>query len=339
MTKRFSVTIAAAMTCAIAAPAAAQVRSFNLPAQPAATAIPEFGRQAGVRILVSSDVLAGVRTSAVTGALPVRTALERLLQGTSLQIASDSNGTIVLRAAPVVRPQADSDSGLTDIVVTAQRRDERQQRVPVSLTAFDARQVQDYRLNQLQDISRLTPGLLVSTFSLGSPIIAVRGATNTFSQIGVDKPVGIFVDDVYIARNSAATLELFGIKSIQILKGPQGTLFGRNVTGGAIVIDTGRPEFGEQHLQMRGSYGEYRSRDLDAIVDLPVGEHVALRVAGLLRQRDGWGRDRLTGQELDDQDSKAVRGQLRAELAPSVELLVAGDYATDASNGRTLSSI
>ncbi|MGQ4828089.1 TonB-dependent receptor plug domain-containing protein, partial [Enterococcus faecalis] len=82
------------------------------------------------------------------------------------------------------------------------------------------------RINELQDLSRITPGLLVSNFSIGSPVIAIRGATNTFNQIGVDKPVGIVVDDVFIPRNSASTFQLFGLESIQVLRGPQGTLCG-----------------------------------------------------------------------------------------------------------------
>lgn len=187
-------------------------------------------------------------------------------------------------------------------------------------------------------MSRLTPGLLVSSFSPGRPVIAIRGATNTFNAIGVDKPVGVFVDDVYIPNNNASTLELFGINSIEVLRGPQGTLFGRNVTGGAIVIDTGRPALDAPQAALRASYGEFNTRELDALVDVPLNAGTAIRVAGLLRQHDGFGRDRLSGQVLDDQNSKAIRGQIRSRLTDRLELLVGADYSNDQTGGRTLSS-
>ncbi|WP_416975983.1 TonB-dependent receptor plug domain-containing protein, partial [Streptomyces sp. 4F14] len=127
------------------------------------------------------------------------------------------------------------------IIVTAQKREEAAQDVPITLTAFSGRAAETYRLESLRDISRLTPGLLVSSFSYSSPTIAIRGATNTFTQIGANKPVAVVLDDLFIPRNSAATFDLYGLNSVQVLKGPQGTLFGRNVTGGAIILDTGKP--------------------------------------------------------------------------------------------------
>ena len=95
----------------------------------------------------------------------------------------------------------------------------------------------------------------MSTFSENSPTIAIRGATNTFSQIGVSKPVAVVVDDVFIPRSSAAVFELFDLKSISVLEGPQGTLFGRNVTGGAIVIETRKPIFDHFGLEAEATAG------------------------------------------------------------------------------------
>ncbi len=145
---------------------------------------------------------------------------------------------------------------LEEIVITAQRRDERGQDVPVAVTGFGPNAIESYRLGSGCEISsRLTPGLLVSSFNQSSPTIAIRGASNTFTQIGVNKPVAVVVDDVFIPRNSAADFELFGLNSIQVLRGPQGTLFDGNVTGGAIVLDTGRPEYATNAAQVRLTSG------------------------------------------------------------------------------------
>ena len=343
-----SIALALTTSAAPAATMAAQAQpavDFDIRGGSLAEALNSFARQAQVQLLYPYDVAAARRVAPLRGRLTRRAALERLLARQPLVIVSESAETIALREKPERKGdtefQTGDDAGLSasDIIVTAQRRRQRQQSVPIAVSAFGQRAIVDYRLETLRDVSRVTPGLLVSSFSPARPIVAIRGATNTFNQIGVDKPVGVLVDDVFIPRNSAATFELFGVHSIEVLRGPQGTLFGRNVTGGAIVIDTGRPAFGDTALSLRSTLGSYRNVQVDALADVAVSESVAARVAGTVRRHDGWGRDRLTGQELDDLQSANLRGQLRMRMGEDVELLLGGDYAADASGGRTLSSI
>jgi iron complex outermembrane receptor protein len=327
-----------ALTCA-ALPAAAQQRAFDVPAQGAASAISAFARQAGLQVVAPADGLEHVRTEALKGSMDARAALRRLIDGTGLEIVSDSNGVIVLRRAPAAKvAQVQEATSLDTIIVTAQKREESAQGVPISLSAFSARTLESQRLESLRDISRLTPGLLVSAFSQSSPTIAIRGATNTFTQIGANKPVAVVVDDLFIPRNSAATFELYGLNSVQVLKGPQGTLFGRNVTGGAIVLDTGKPAYGVAAGSVRVGGGNYGLKQADGVADLPVGDTVALRLAASLKQHDGYGKDRLTGREQDDLDSRSVRAQARLQASDTVEVLLGGDYSEDHNGGRTLSS-
>lgn len=334
---------AATSLVVLAAPALAQTRTFDVPAQDVTGAVRQLARQAKIQIVVTGRVAKGRKSSAVTGALSVEQALERMLAGTGLVARSTGSGTFVVVASPEavsLAKEAEPLNGAnTDIVVTAQRRQESQQSVPISLSAFGQETIRDLRLQNLRDVSRMTPGLLVSSFSVSSPIIAIRGATNTFNQIGANKPVGVLVDDVFIARNSAAAFELFGLDSIQVLRGPQGTLFGRNVTGGVIIIDSGRPSYDESKLDLQLSGGSYNTLNADALADVVVAPQTAVRIAGSVRRHDGYGYDRLTGQELDNQDSVNIRGQVRTALTDSLEFLVGGDYAVDKTNGRTLSSI
>jgi iron complex outermembrane receptor protein len=327
---------------AAATPATAQVARFDIPAQGVAAAVSAFGRQSGLQVIAPADMPASVTSHRIKGSIDARAALRTLIAGTGLEIVSDKAGVIVLRmAAPGGNDQGagTADDTTADILVTAQRRPERARDVPISLTVVSQKTIDNARIDELQDLSRITPGLLVSNFSIGSPVIAVRGATNTFSQIGVDKPVGIFVDDVYIPRNSASTFQLFGLNSIQVLRGPQGTLFGKNVTGGAIVFDSGRPDFDRSALRMRVTGASYNEAELDTIADTALGKDIAARVALSVRRHDGYGVDRLSGQELDNLDSVSTRGQLRFRLGDNLEALLGGDYAADNSGGRTLSSI
>ncbi len=336
---------AAAVTMLSAAsPAgAAEIRVFDIPAQPAAQAISTFARQAGLQVVAPAEGLEPLRTAPLRGAYETRAALRLLIAGTGLEIASDSNGIIVLRrAAPKAASSLEAGdvepSMVEKIIVTAQKREEAAQDVPITLTAFSGRAAETYRLESLRDISRLTPGLLVSSFSYSSPTIAIRGATNTFTQIGANKPVAVVLDDLFIPRNSAATFDLYGLNSVQVLKGPQGTLFGRNVTGGAIILDTGKPSFSTPAAIVRAGVGDYDLRQLDGRVDLPLEEAAVLRLAGSLKSHSGYGRDRLTGREQDDLDSRSLRGQLRLRPHETLEVLLGADYSDDQNGGRTLSS-
>ncbi len=212
--------------------------------------------------------------------------------------------------------------------------------MPISLTAFSGRAIEAYRLESLRDVSRLTPGLLVSSFNQSSPTIAIRGATNTFTQIGANKPVAVVIDDLFIPRNSAATFELYGLNSVQVLKGPQGTLFGRNVTGGAIVLDTGKPAFGDT----AGSRADRRRRLRPQAGRRP-RRHPgrprtsALRLAGSLKQHDGYGK-RPPDRPASRTTSTAAASGPRPACAPAttLEVLLGADYADDHNGGRTLSS-
>ena len=329
----------AAAAIVLALPAVAQERNFDIPAQDLSAAISRFGRQAGLQIVAPADVMAGLRSTAVSGRMEARAALSRLIQDAGLEVASDADGVIVLRrAAPGFQGPPAAPAAVEDVVVTAQKRDQRAQEVPIALTAFSGATLERHQLETLRDVSRLTPGLLVSSFNQSSPTIAVRGATNTFSQIGANKPVAVVVDDLFIPRNSAATFELYGLSSIQVLKGPQGTLFGRNVTGGAVVLDTGKPVYGDLGGSTRLSAGSYDLRQFDGFVDAPLGEQAAVRLAASIKTRDGFGHDRLTGREQDDLDSRSLRGQFRLRATDDLEILLGADYSDDHNGGRTLSS-
>lgn len=297
-----------------------------------------WAKQANRQIIFPFDAIAGRTSTAVRGVFLPDVALKMLIANTGLEVSKDDGRTVILRTAPSAI-EATTGAVNDEILVTAQRRPERQRDVPISITVIGQQTIERARINELQDLSRVTPGLLVSNFSIGSPVIAIRGATNTFNQIGVDKPVGIVVDDVFIPRNSASTFQLFGLDSVQVLRGPQGTLFGKNVTGGAIVFDTGRPNFGQSAARMRVTGGSYDNVELDALADVALGNAAAGRIAFSTRRREGWGRDRRTGQELDNLDSANVRGQLRFRVTDGLEALFGGDYAADNSGGRTLSSI
>ncbi|MFG6430734.1 TonB-dependent receptor domain-containing protein [Roseateles sp. LYH14W] len=329
----------AALICAMAPLVAhAQMQAFDIAAGDLRAGIDQFARETRAQLIYRLQDVQGLRTQGVKGSHEPDRALELLLAGTPLKFRRDGTALVIYRPAPEAAAEAPEINALETVTVTAQRRPEAAQTVPIALTAFNAAALETHRIHSLQDASRLTPGLLVSAFSPSNPTIAIRGANNTFNQMGVSKPVAVVVDDVFIPRNSAASFELFDLDSLTVLKGPQGTLFGRNVTGGAIVINTAKPAYGQRLNRAEISLGNFDSVQVNALTNLPLGEEQALKISAAVKRHGGYGSDRLTGREQDDLDSRNARAQLRLGLSRDVEALVSADYAEDASGGRTLSS-
>jgi len=319
----------------------AQAMPLQIPAGDLKTALDRYAAQSGVQLLYRADDVQGRTSPGVQGSLDPAQALAALLAGTGMATRKDgSNAILVFRSgqddSAAVSESADSE--LTTVTVTAQKRTQSVQAVPIAMTALSAKTLDVHRVQDLQDLARLTPGLLVSSFSQANPTIAIRGISNTFNQIGVNKPVGIVVDDVFIPRNSAASFELFDLESIAVLKGPQGTLFGRNVTGGAIVITTRQPDpaqFAAEAELIAGNHGE---RQAKGVINVPLSENAAFKISTSLRKRDGLGRDRLTGREQDDIDSQNFRAQAYVRARSGFDATFSADYGDDRNGGRTLSS-
>ncbi|TFW31482.1 TonB-dependent receptor domain-containing protein [Duganella callida] len=332
--------LAAAVGLLALCAAQAQTRDIHIAAGDLKSALDAWSAQSGAQVLYSVTDIEGVMTKGASGPLSADEALRQLLASSGLQMKRDGSNAVVIFRAPssANADNAASDDALATITVTAQKRSQAAQSVPISMTTLSARTLEANRVQSLQDVSRLTPGLLVSSFSAGNPTIAIRGINNTFSQIGVSKPVAVVVDDVFIPRNSAASFELFDLDSINVLKGPQGTLFGRNVTGGAIVITTRQPSLEERALEGQLSFGRFGERQFNGLVSAPLSETAAIKFSTALRERNGYGYDRLTGQQEDDLNSRNYRTQLLLKPDSSVEATLSADYSQDWNGGRTLSS-
>jgi iron complex outermembrane receptor protein len=330
-------------------------KAFDVPAGDAVRTLKQFAAQAGSEIVFSPEVVGAVKTRAVQGQLTPREALDAMLADTGLVAGQEQKtGAFAVRRkagseaekngpSPAAKRNATADGPAVkmdsfEVTVTVQKRPQAEQDVPISMTSLPARTLEAYRVESMRDLSRLTPNLLVSSFNQSQPTFAIRGATNTFSQIGVNKPVAVVIDDVFMARNTAASFELFDLDSVQVLRGPQGTLFGRNVTGGAIVLATRLPSFSVREAEALVDFGNYGAAKYQGFVSGPVSNAVAAKISFSQHTHDGYGRDRLTGREQDDQDSTSVRGQVRVKLHPSLTALVSADYADDRNAGRTLSS-
>jgi iron complex outermembrane receptor protein len=318
--------------------AQAQTRDIHIAAGDLKTALDAWSAQSGVQVLYSVNDIQGISTKGATGTLSPDEALAILLANSGLLVRHDgASAVVIFRGASTVSSEQPTEA-LATVTVTAQKRSQSAQSVPISMTTLSARMLDANRVQSLQDVARLTPGLLVSAFSQNSPTIAIRGINNTFSQIGVSKPVAVVVDDVFIPRNSAASFELFDLDSITVLKGPQGTLFGRNVTGGAIVIATRPPSLDDRVIETQLTFGKLGERQFNGLVSTPLSDTAAIKFSTALRERNGYGSDRLTGQQQDDIHSRSYRTQLLLKPDSRIAATFSADYSEDWNGGRTLSS-
>ena len=248
-------------------------------------------------------------------------------------------------SGPAVAADAGAEvSGIEQIVVTARRREENLQNVPVAITALTAEQLQEQNVRTLEDMTAYVPNIKVNAGRATSSTINayIRGVGQNDPLWGFEPGVGIYMDDVYIARPQGALLDVYDVERIEVLRGPQGTLYGKNTLAGAIKyvtrdIATEDPEF---HVTATG--GSYNQRDLKVGGSMPVvSDHVYLGAAVAYLQRDGYGElvddgaPRLfnhVGQDVSDKDVLAARANATFVWGDSSKLRVLVDTIQDNSN-------
>lgn len=173
-----------------------------------------------------------------------------------------------------------------EIVVTAQKREQRLVDTPMSISAFGEGLLQAKGTNSVAELASSAPGLSGAQVSATQPLLTVRGiGTNDFS-IGVDPALGMFVDEVYVGRSSGAITNIFDIERVEIVKGPQGTLFGRNTTAGAISIIRNKP-VDRFEVQANADYGTFNLANVSSVLNAPLGDRTAVRASVYYRRRDG----------------------------------------------------
>lgn len=228
----------------------------------------------------------------------------------------------------VPQTYADEDNSVTleEVTVTARKRAENLQDVPTSITALSAQDIESYGLKNVQDIAFAIPNFSWSHLTTLSNTLCIRGICSDSSAPGFDTGIAVILDDVYIGRAAGFATSLLDIDRIEVLRGPQGTLQGRNVTGGSINIVSTRPT-SELTGLASVSYGNYNQVVAQALVSGPIfGDAVTGKIAIARRSHDGFGENVDLNRPLDTEDSWSVRGQVRLRPVDTLEVLLTSDY-------------
>ena len=216
--------------------------------------------------------------------------------------------------------------GIEEIVVTATKREQTLQDVPISVAVTSEATIEQAHIKDLNDLQSVVPSLKVQQFNaVGQTNFLIRGFGNGSGNDGIESSVGVFVDGVYRSRTSSAIDDLPDVERIEVLRGPQSTLFGKNVSAGAINIVTTKPQFtfgGDAELD----YGNYNYRQARGSITGPITDTLAVRFSGNLDLRDGYLNNLTTGDDINNRDRKSVRGDVLWTPTDTVSLRVIGDY-------------
>lgn len=214
--------------------------------------------------------------------------------------------------------------GITDIIVTAERRASSVQNTPLAITAVTGQSLADRQVQSLADLTDSLPSVNLNPV-LGTGRIAIRGVGLDTTQSGSEGRVAFHVDGIYISRPTSTISALYDVDRIEVVRGPQGTLYGRNATAGAINVITRDPgsDFGGY---LRASYGNFDAIHTEGAVSIPLSSELAVRFSGQITDRDGWGKNLTTGKDINDAKTQSARAVLQWKPSDGINIRLSGDF-------------
>ncbi|HZZ88995.1 MAG TPA: TonB-dependent receptor, partial [Caulobacteraceae bacterium] len=246
-------------------------------------------------------------------------------RGVRSALLATAGSAALLAAGQAARAADTTDTaqatGVSEVVVTAQRRTQNIQDVPVSVQSVSAKQLLAAGIKSTQDLGQITPNVtIISPIGAGNqPLITIRGiGLNDFDTNNAG-PNGVYLDDVYLSAPGVQNFSMFDIAQVQVLKGPQGTLYGRNTSGGALLFTSNKPtDFftADAHLE----YGSFNTVQVEGAVGGPIAPGLTGRIAAVMNHSDGFMHNFLTGDPYDDVQNEAVRVQLQYEPNDQLKL-------------------
>lgn len=231
--------------------------------------------------------------------------------------------------------ESDSSGTIEEIVVTSRRRAESQQDVPLAVTAFTSEDIERINPDTLRDIDGRMPNVFIGRQTAGPQMgaIYIRGLGYADVEKNIPPAVGVIVDGVYQGTNTGQLIDMFDVEQVEVNRGPQGVLFGKNTTGGTIVVKRVQPEFNEWGFSVAGELGNFDKQDLKARVNIPlVDDKLALKIGGILKERDGYYDNINTGKSAGDIDYSSATFALKWAPADNFVATLTYDYLKDRSD-------
>ena len=311
---------AAAIAMLLPLSARAESTQFNIAAQPLTSALKEFGIQSQYSIVAPPDVIDAKRTGGVSQSLEPEVALAALLQGTGLSYRREGETFLIVKAD--TGPQSGSAAGdgaeVEALIVTAQKREEDIQDVPIAISAFTQEDLTRSQIAGGPDLITQVPNMTFTKTNFSSYSIQLRGIGTQAISATTDPAVAVAFNNTPFIRNRFFEQEFYDLQRVEVLRGPQGTLYGRNATAGVVNIISQKPKFAPE-AKLSGDFGNFSSSRVEGMINIPLVEDIAaLRIAGAWTKRDGYAVNELSGDPIDGRDLWSTRVSLR--VAPTDRL-------------------
>ena len=308
----------ASVACAAISASAAAAANFNIPAGDLETALSTYTAQTGVPLIVSDEAVKGIRTRGASGDLTVSAALTHILAGTGFVAEPHTAGTIaIVRNNPGADATADDGATLVrlaqtgparaaasveTVVVTSSKIKGDIQTVPIAITALSQEQLTSRQIAGGPDLVKEVPNLTFTKTNFAGYSIQIRGIGTQAVSVTTDPAVAVAFNDIPFIRNHFFEQEFFDVSQVEVVRGPQGTLYGRNATAGVVNMISAKPT--DKYEAMASvDVGNYNNRRLEAMLNVPiVGDKLDLRVAGEWTKRDGYTFDTTTDKSVDGRD-------------------------------------
>ncbi|WP_242112045.1 TonB-dependent receptor domain-containing protein [Luteimonas aquatica] len=323
---------------------------FRVPPGELATGLEAYLRQSGKQVIYRMADVRGLRTQGIAGTYSPEQALAVLLRGTRLTAEQDASGAIALvpmaatRLPAVTAAKPRSESGvaapgshagpvtLDTMLVTAGKRVERIQDVPMAMSVLDAQALEAYKIEGGPELVRAVPNTSFTKTNFATHNFQIRGIGTQTLSVNADPAVGIGFNGAPIISSRLYELEYFDLDRVEVLRGPQGTLQGRNATAGAInmVPNIASPDGFEASVM--GEVGNYDTARINGMVNAPLGDRLALRVAMQHTQRGGYDYNEVTGKHVNDRDLLGVRASLAWKPSEKIAADLTWDHFQEDDN-------
>jgi outer membrane receptor protein involved in Fe transport len=308
--------------CVAMAASAAQAENFNIPAGNLSAALDRYMQQTGVSLIVSGEAVRGVRTKGVRGDLNPDSALSRILNGTGFDVQRRPSGALMIvpggpssssSAADDIAPMqlaqaAPARTAVETVTVTSSKLGGADvQSIPIAITALSQEQLTATQTAGGPDLVKQVPNLTFTKTNFTGYSIQVRGIGTQAISVATDPAVAVAFNDTPFIRNHFFEQEFYDLSQVEVLRGPQGTLYGRNATAGVVNITSAKPT--DQFEAMASAdIGNYKNRRFEGMINIPfVSDKLDLRIAGEWTKRDGYTYNETTGQQTDGRDLWSTR--------------------------------
>src|SRR5690242_1902659 len=314
MTKAYSIKAAALCSaCTLLLTAAASARDFNIPSGDLEAALDTYTAQTGVALIVSNEAIHGIRTKGVQGDLSADDALTRLLSGTGFTTRRTAAGAVgIVRThtqseadvSPLRLAQAaPARANVETVTVTSSKLGGADvQSIPIAITALSQEQLTSSQTAGGPDLVKQVPNLTFTKTNFTGYSIQIRGIGTQAISVTTDPAVAVALNDIPFIRNHFFEQEFYDIGQAEVLRGPQGTLYGRNATAGVVNLITAKPT-DQFEAQASADAGNYENRRFEGMINIPVlDDRVDIRLAGEWTKRQGYTTNEITGDKVDGRD-------------------------------------